>query len=98
MFVISAALARTGAINALTRFATARARDRPIISVVLFLVSVALLSAVMNNTPLVILMIPVAVTLAREIGQSASKLLIPLSYAAVLGGTCTDGAERNQHS
>ena len=89
MFVISAALARTGAINALTRFATARARDRPIISVVLFLVSVALLSAVMNNTPLVILMIPVAVTLAREIGQSASKLLIPLSYAAVLGGTCT---------
>ena len=89
MFIISAALVRTGALESFARVATARAATSPTLSVVVFLTSVALMSAVMNNTPLVMLMIPVAVALAREIGRSASKLLIPLSYAAILGGTCT---------
>jgi di/tricarboxylate transporter len=43
----------------------------------------------MNNTPIVVMMIPVAIRLAEAIGTSASKLLIPLSYTAILGGTCT---------
>jgi len=43
----------------------------------------------MNNTPVVVVMIPVFVQLARTLGVSASKLLIPLSYAAILGGTLT---------
>lgn len=89
MFVISAALVRTGSLETFTRFATARARGRPTLAVAIFLSMVALMSAIMNNTPLVMLMIPVAVALARECNRSASKLLIPLSYAAILGGTCT---------
>jgi di/tricarboxylate transporter len=89
MFVISAALVRTGALETFTRFATARARGRPTLAIAIFLGLIALMSAIMNNTPLVMLMIPVAVALARETGRSASKLLIPLSYAAILGGTCT---------
>jgi len=43
----------------------------------------------MNNTPLVVVMIPVFIQLSRSLGTSASKLLIPLSYAAIVGGTMT---------
>ncbi|MGF1625598.1 MAG: SLC13 family permease [Alphaproteobacteria bacterium] len=89
MFVISAGLVRTGALETFARLATARAKDSPTLTVAGFLIAVALMSAIMNNTPLVMLMIPVAVALAQEIDRSASKLLIPLSYAAILGGTCT---------
>jgi len=52
-------------------------------------VVVALASAVMNNTPVVVVMIPVFVQVAHRLGLSPSKLLIPLSYAAILGGTLT---------
>ena len=51
--------------------------------------SVALASAFLNNTPVVVVMIPVMVTIARKLGTSPSKLLMPLSYAAILGGTIT---------
>ncbi len=43
----------------------------------------------MNNTPVVVILTPVAIALAHSVGLSASKLLIPLSYATVLGGTCS---------
>ena len=89
MFVLSSALVRTGAINAFASFATERAKTSPILAFFVFLGMAALLSAFMNNTPVVMLMIPVAVQIARETQQSSSKWLIPLSYAAILGGTCT---------
>ncbi|MEO0919534.1 MAG: sodium:proton antiporter, partial [Pseudomonadota bacterium] len=54
-----------------------------------FLLAAAAMSAVMNNTPLIMLMIPVAIRIAAQTEQSPSKILIPLSYAAILGGTCT---------
>ncbi len=47
------------------------------------------LSAFLNNTPVVALFIPVVNTWSRALGISPSKLMIPLSYAAILGGTCT---------
>jgi len=47
------------------------------------------LSAFLNNTPVVAMMIPAVGDWAKRIGQSPSKLLLPLSYAAILGGTCT---------
>jgi len=50
---------------------------------------VAIASAFVSNTPVVVVMIPVFVQLARSMGTAASKLLIPLSYAAILGGTLT---------
>ena len=46
-------------------------------------------SAIMNNTPVVVVMIPVVVQLSKTLGTSASKLLIPLSYAAIMGGSLT---------
>lgn len=53
------------------------------------MVPVAALSAFLNNTPVVAIMIPAAFDWARRFSLQASQLLIPLSYASILGGTCT---------
>ena len=89
MFIIVGALVRTGALNAMTQIAERQARVSPARAIGGGLLFVALASAIMNNTPLVVVMIPVFVQLARTLGTSASKLLIPLSYAAIVGGTLT---------
>ncbi len=89
MFVIVGALVRTGALNALTQMAERTAATSPALAVGGSLVFVAAASAIMNNTPLVVVMIPIFVQLSRTLGTSASKLLIPLSYAAIVGGTMT---------
>lgn len=89
MFIVVGALVRTGALDAFTNVADRLARTRPASAIIILLTIVALASAVMNNTPIVVVMIPVFVQLARTMGISASKLLIPLSYAAILGGTLT---------
>ncbi|KQB97201.1 dATP pyrophosphohydrolase [Loktanella sp. 1ANDIMAR09] len=89
MFIIVGALVRTGALNALTQLAERQAKVSPARAIGGGLIFVAFASAIMNNTPLVVVMIPVFVQLARSLGTSASKLLIPLSYAAIVGGTMT---------
>ena len=53
------------------------------------LIPVAGLSGFLNNTPVVLALIPVVGDLAKRIGSSSSRLLLPLSYAAILGGMCT---------
>ena len=89
MFIIVGALVRTGALNTLTQIAERQAKKSPARAIGGGLVFVALASAIMNNTPLVVVMIPVFVQLARSLGTTASRLLIPLSYAAIVGGTLT---------
>ncbi|WP_050930539.1 SLC13 family permease [Aestuariivita boseongensis] len=89
MFIIMGALVRTGALNAFTRQADKQAGSNPKLAIALLMGFVVLASAVVSNTPVVVVMIPVFVQLARTMGLSASKLLIPLSYAAILGGTLT---------
>jgi len=89
MFIVMGALVRTGALEWFTRLAEAQADTRPGLAIAGLMVLVVLASAFVNNTPVVVVMIPVFVQLARKIGVPASKLLIPLSYAAILGGTCT---------
>ena len=89
MFIVVGALVRTGALDALTRLAERQARVSPARAIGGGLIFVALASAIMNNTPLVVVMIPVFIQLSRSLGVSASKLLIPLSYAAIVGGTLT---------
>jgi di/tricarboxylate transporter len=89
MFIIVGALVRTGALNALIHLVEAQAAVSPARAIGGALVFVAFASAIMNNTPLVVVMIPVFIQLARSLGTSASKLLIPLSYAAIVGGTMT---------
>lgn len=53
------------------------------------LIPVATLSAFMNNTPVVLALMPIVGDLARRISSTSSRLLLPLSYAAILGGMCT---------
>lgn len=89
MFIISAALVRTGVLDQLARELIKRVGDRPNLAIFGFLVIVAALSAFMNNTPLVMLMIPVALALSAQVKEAPSRHLIPLSYAAILGGTIT---------
>jgi len=89
MFIVMGALVRTGALDAFTSVADRRARTHPRTAIVMLMVFVVLASAIMNNTPVVVVMLPVFVQLSRTMGVSSSKLLIPLSYAAILGGTLT---------
>lgn len=89
MFIIMGALVRTGALDAFTRLAESKAETSPKLAIGLLMVFVVLGSAFMNNTPVVVVMIPIFVQLARSLGMTASKMLIPLSYAAILGGTLT---------
>ena len=89
MFVLSAALVRTGVLDALTEFLSARVARRPAATMVLFFGCAAAVSALMNSTPVVIVLIPVVTVLARTLGVGASRLLIPLSYLVILGGTCS---------
>lgn len=89
MFIMSAALVRTGVLDQLARSLIKRVGKRPMAATIAFLAVVAGLSAFMNNTPLVMLMIPVALALSEQLNESPSRHMIPLSYAAILGGTIT---------
>ena len=89
MFIIMGALVRTGALAAFTDVAKKQAQVNPRIAIALLMAFVVGASAVVSNTPVVVVMIPVFIQIAKTLGVSASKMLIPLSYAAILGGTLT---------
>jgi di/tricarboxylate transporter len=89
MFILSGALVRTGALSRLSGWVEKHGRKRPksvLAGVGLFTL---LASAFMNNTPVVVVLIPVVMQMARMLGVTASKLLIPLSYMAIFGGMLT---------
>jgi di/tricarboxylate transporter len=89
MFVIVGALVRTGALDWVTRQAVRNVETRPVATLAALTVAIVLMSAFMNNTPIVVVMIPVFMQLARQLKMSASKVMIPLSYLAIFGGTIT---------
>lgn len=89
MFVLSAALMKCGAIDVVSRIVE-RYGSLPYPVVILGLAAITCsVGAFINNTPVVVVFLPVVLHLARQMKLAPSKLLIPLSYAAVLGGTCT---------
>ncbi|MFC4351210.1 SLC13 family permease [Fodinicurvata halophila] len=89
MFVLSAALDRTGVIAAVGRSVTQLADRSRALAIAGLLAGVVVLSGFINNTPVVVVLTPVVIGLAHHLNFLPSKLLIPLSYAAILGGTCT---------
>ncbi|MDO6584728.1 SLC13 family permease [Salipiger sp. 1_MG-2023] len=89
MFVLSAALVRTGVLEAMAGALGRGMERRPRRTVLAFFVLAAVASAFMNNTPVVMILIPVVFALSRQLGTSASRLLMPLSYVVIMGGTCT---------
>lgn len=88
LFVVGAAVRETGGVE----FIAARLFGRPSSptkAVVRLMLPTMGLSAFMNNTPLVAMLIPAVGDWARKLRMPVSKFMIPLSYAAILGGTCT---------
>jgi len=88
LYVVAAGLRQTGAM---TRVAGSLLGRKPDVRVALtrMVVPVALGSAVLNNTPIVAAMLPAVVDWSRRFKVPASKLLMPLSFATILGGTLT---------
>src|SRR6056297_2254810 len=89
MFIVMGGLVRTGSLDWFTQRAERWVGTRPVMALGALLGFVIAASAFVSNTPVVVVMIPVFVQLSRSLGVSASKLLMPLSYAAILGGTLT---------
>ncbi len=88
LFVVAKAVQETGAMALVSSmvFAGAKSVSSALVRLV---VPTAVLSAFLNNTPLVAMLIPVTSGIARRMEVNPSKLMMPLSFAAVLGGTCT---------
>lgn len=88
LFAVVAGLEFTGGTELATGWLLNRAKNLAGAQVRL-LIPVATASAFLNNTPVVQALIPVVGDLAKRISESTSRLLLPLSYATILGGMCT---------
>jgi di/tricarboxylate transporter len=89
MFVLSAALERTGVIDSASRLLQRLPIRGEFAMLCLLLPPVIAVSAFVNNTPVVVVFLPIIVTVARRNRLIASKLLLPLSFASILGGSAT---------
>ena len=89
MFIIVGALVRTGALDYVTQLASFHVDARPALTVAVLGIGIVTLSAFVNNTPIVVVFLPVFMQLAAQMKIAPSKLLIPLSYLSILGGTIT---------
>ncbi len=89
LFIVSAALERAGAIDAVGYWTQRLPRLTLIQVMPLLILTVAIISGFINNTPVVVVFLPIVLGLARQMEIAPSKLLIPLSYASIFGGTCT---------
>lgn len=89
MFILSGALLRTGTLEWVSGWVIRRTSRSPKTAVAEIGTGTVLASAFMNNTPVVIVMIPVVRKLAQVLKVAATRLLIPLSYITILGGTMT---------
>ncbi len=88
LFMVAAGMYTTGAISLLSEKLIGRPKSM-LGAQLKILPPIAFGSAFLNNTPLVAMMIPVIGDLCRSTGLSKSRLYIPLSFASILGGTCT---------
>lgn len=89
MFVLSAALLKTGALQYLAYQLSRTFKQNFNYGLLMMMLLIAAISAFINNTPVVAVFIPVAIQIAKASGISPSKLLIPVSFASIFGGTCT---------
>ena len=88
LFVVAASLRETGVINLIVRYLLGRPKSLSA-ALLRIVFPVAATSAFLNNTPVVATLLPAVDEWAKQNRLSVSKLLIPLSYAAILGGMCT---------
>ncbi len=89
MLVLSSGLAATGAVSQLPGFLAPIMQRNRTLGVAAMMLVVSLVSGFINNTACVAVFLPVCLGISRMIRVSPSKLLMPLSFAAIFGGTCT---------
>ena len=89
MFVIMGGLLRTGALEMMSSVVSERAGLQPILTICLLFGFVIIASSIMNNTPVVAVMIPIFIQVGLRANIAPSKLLMPLSYFTILGGMLT---------
>ncbi|MCK4577186.1 MAG: SLC13 family permease [Candidatus Marinimicrobia bacterium] len=89
LFVLSHALSKTGFLEAATSYLGTRVGARRWLGISIMLIIVSVASAFLSNTAVVAMFIPMAIQLSQKFEISPSKVLMPVSYAAVFGGTLT---------
>ncbi|MBN2077353.1 MAG: SLC13 family permease [Spirochaetes bacterium] len=89
MFVLSAALRQTGAVNYIGTLSSRLFGRSYYAGLAATMAIVALLSAFTNNTPVVAIFIPILMSVSKDNRLSPSRLLIPISFASMFGGVCT---------
>jgi di/tricarboxylate transporter len=89
LIIIGKALETTGALQPVARLAGSLWLRRPKVALLLMLVAVFVLSAFINDTPIVVLMIPILVGIALRTGLPASGFMLPMGLATIMGGMST---------
>ncbi|RJP74222.1 MAG: hypothetical protein C4532_03005 [Candidatus Abyssobacteria bacterium SURF_17] len=89
LFILSAGLMRTGATDYMTERITDLAAGNPKRFLMILLIATGALSAVMNNTPVVVMFISIALAVANKSDFAPSRHMMPLSFISILAGTCT---------
>ncbi|MEM9301606.1 MAG: SLC13 family permease [Pseudomonadota bacterium] len=89
LMVLGQGLIRTGALEPVGRVLARLWRRGPVLSLAATLVLAATMSAFINNTPIVVLMLPLLIGIATRTGSSSSGTLLPMGLASLVGGMCT---------
>lgn len=88
LYIVAEGVYQTGGLEGILTTILGRSRS-PFVGLVRMMIPTMFLSAFLNNTPIVALMTPIILAWCRRTGVPAKKMLMPLSIASVLGGTCT---------
>lgn len=89
LLVVGQAVVQTGALNEIANIIVKMSRNHAFFSISISLLVVTIISAMLNNTPVVVIFIPILAAVAKHYDISVSKMMIPLSYSAILGGMTT---------
>ena len=89
LFILSSAIQKTGVLEYLVISINKLLQSSKTIGMAIYYVTISIASSLINNTAIVAIFMPVTIRLAHKYRVSPSKMLIPLSYAAILAGTLT---------
>ncbi|VAV86920.1 hypothetical protein MNBD_ALPHA02-290 [hydrothermal vent metagenome] len=89
LLVIGQGMVQTGALETPAQIIVKHGISRPKLVILVCLIAVMVISALLNNTPVVVIFIPIMITLMDKMDKSAGLVLMPLSFVAILGGMTT---------
>jgi len=89
LLVVGQGLVQTGALNGPARGLVRLGKRSPRAVILACFIVVMIISAVLNNTPVVVIFIPILAALAERLGKKVALVMMPLSFVAILGGNMT---------